>query len=314
MPDFRAALGRGSDRMMGHLTPGEAIIPSGAMTPKLYSAFSEALSKQGMMPEQYIVGSGYNSINPMTGQPEFLAQAASPGRSVRDYQRDRVQGPEGGRGGGLSTAQIAAYTNPTTGYGPTRAAAAAKPDVPSDEWVTGPGGEWGTMRDVNLGPVVDLFMPGPIEALMDLVGADPTVEVFEPAVQTAGTGFAPGGERPGAGRPLQGMSGQRLQMEQSFTRPKQMPTPQFLGLSSAMSPLQMRTAIASRAIAGQAGEYTSPEAQAFYDNLLQRALIGDEGDLFGLDALLPIDLQYLAQIRGIQNPADTAGLLNALVQ
>ena len=79
-----------------------------------------------------------------------------------------------------------------------------------------------------------------------------------------------------------------------------------------MSPLQRRTAIASRAVAGQGGQYTSPEAHSYYDNLLQRALIGDDSSLYGMDNLLPIDLQYLSQIRGIENPADTRALLSAL--
>lgn len=309
-----AMMGRGGDSTMAHMTPGEVVIPSGTMTPKLWSAFQEALDQQGMMPEQYVVGSGQNSINPMTGQPEFLAQAAGPGRSVRDYQERRGSSNPTGRDARESERSIQqpqpGAIVPNMAY-PRQAEAEAltAQGVPQDQWQY-QGGQFGQTRTADLGPLTEL-LPGPIRAGMRLAGIDPTFDYFEPAVPTYSD------RRTSLGRESsreQGLSGQRAATQQSFIRPEVVPAPQFLGLTSAMSPLQMRSAIASRAIAGQGGEYTSPEAASFYDNLLQRSLIGDTGDLFGLDTLLPIDLQYLAQIRGIENPADTRSLLSALAQ
>lgn len=315
MADYRAALGRGGDSMMAHMTPGEAIIPRGSMTPKLWAAYQEALDRQGMAPEQYVVGSGQNSVNPMTGQPEFLAQAAGPGASVRDYRERTSSNPTGrdAREGGRSIQQPVvgeivpnmAYPRQAD-YDPLTAAG-----VSQDEWAY-QDGQFGTERDWDAGPLMELA-PAPVRALAGL---------FD--IPTSGTTFTAGRDldkyaarRTSLGRESgreQGLTRQRTLAEQSFIRPEIMPSPQFLGLSAAMSPLQQRTAIASRAVAGQGGEYTSPEAQTYYDNLLQRSLIGDGSELFGLDTLLPIDLQYLAQIRGIENPADTSSLLSALAQ
>ncbi|MGI9501953.1 MAG: hypothetical protein ACR2RE_02705 [Geminicoccaceae bacterium] len=339
--DLMAAMGRGGDRMMGHLTPGETVIPSGAMTPKLWAAFQEALDRQGMMPEQYVVGSGQNSINPMTGQPEFLAQASGPGRSVRDYQeRSRSSNPTGrdAREGGanerapvVAPAPVIFPTSPEMGGSiPRRQQQAMIETVPMGDpfsdptggdinWGVTSGGEFGEVKSTDFGPLVDIIVPGPIGPLLDLADLDMTVDYVDPMnvpgmASTHEFNVGPEGGSSERQRPMQGTAAQRRAVAEAYTRPATIPTPQFLGLSSSMSPLQQRSAIASRAVAGQAGEYFSPEAQAFYDNLLQRALIDDTGGLMGLDTLLPIDLQYLAQIRGIENPADTQSLLSALAQ
>lgn len=310
MPDYRAALGRGGDSMMGHLTPGEAVIPAGSMTPKLWAAYQEALDRQGMAPEQYVVGSGQNSINPATGQPEFLAQAAGPGRSVRDYQERReVQGPEGGRSieRTIQRPQQNAIV-PNMAYPrQNEAEALTAQGVPQDQWQY-QDGQFGQTKSASLSPLTEL-LPAPLRIGLDFAGFDPSFDYFEPAVPSYAD------RRTSLGRESereQGLSARRAAVQQSFARPEVLPTPQFLGLSSAMTPLQQRSAIASRAIAGQGGAYTSPEARSYYDNLLQQVLIGDDGALAGLDSLLPIDLQYLAQIRGIENPADTSALLTAL--
>lgn len=319
-PDAVRSMGRGTDTMMGHLTPGEGVIPVNAWTPELYGAYQDALDRQGMAPEQYIVGNPENSTNPMTGQPEFLAQAAAPGRSVRDYQErtgsSNPTGREAREGGGgappLTQTQIDAYTNPTTGYGPTRGAAEARPDLLEEDWVTDPSGSglWGSMKETDLSPLMHI-LPGPLGAMMEVAGVNPVITTFEAAVPPGGYNE----RRSSLGRESEnkwGLSASRAATQQSFMRPMEMPTPNFLGLTSAMTPLQQRSAIASRGVAGQGGAYTSPEAQEYYSNLLQRALIGESGDLAGLDTLLPIDMQFLAQVMGIENPADTSALLSAL--
>lgn len=339
MPDYRAALGRGGDSMMAHMTPGEAVIPAGSMTPKLWAAYQEALDRQGMAPEQYVVGSGQNSINPQTGQPEFAGSVGNvhtTSPAHRDRERDMTQGPEGGSSerpisvvgpvhASPATASLQAagqlYQGPegadrnlgaTTG--PREQGGFVDPNNLPDLTYDQGSGLFNQTSTADLGPLTAL-LPTPISVGLEMMGFDPTLEYSEPFGQT-GTGTSYPERRTSLGaesRQEQGISQRRTQQQQSFMRPEVLPTPQFLGLSSAMSPLQMRSAIASRAVAGQGGEYTSPEAQSYYDNLLQQVLIGEDGTLAGLDTLLPIDLQYLAQVRGIENPADTSALLTALL-
>lgn len=308
MADYRGMLGRGTDNTMAHMTPGEAVIPRGSMTPKLWAAYQEALDRQGMAPEQYVVGSGQESINPATGQPEFLAQASLPGRAVRDFQRDYPE-PRESQGGALPTSPEMGGTIPR------RQQQAMVETVPQEQWAQ-EGGEFGQMKTADLDPLMSI-LPGPIEAGLKMAGVDPTYEYFDPMLvpgmpfEARRTSLGRESEQKSFANP-RALSTQRAVTQESVMRPMEMPIPQFLSLSSAMTPLQMRTAIASRAVAGPGGQYTSPEAQSFYDNLLKRSLIGDDNSLFGLDTLLPIDLQYLAQVRGIENPAGTQALLAAL--
>ena len=70
-----AAMGRGGDTVLGHLTPGEIVIPRDLIEsdPALKEGLFQRLRDMGIEnPEQYVVGSDANSINPETGMPEFF--------------------------------------------------------------------------------------------------------------------------------------------------------------------------------------------------------------------------------------------------
>lgn len=64
--------GRGGDVVMGHLTPGEIVIPVDlAEDPDFMRVLQDAFDSYEMDMERYTVGSEANSINPDTGYPEF---------------------------------------------------------------------------------------------------------------------------------------------------------------------------------------------------------------------------------------------------
>ena len=67
-----AKYGRNGDTRIGHLTNGEVIIPNGIINSKLQKELKKAFEKQGTNIERYTVGNSSNSINPITGQPEFF--------------------------------------------------------------------------------------------------------------------------------------------------------------------------------------------------------------------------------------------------
>lgn len=66
--------GRNGDTMMGHLTPGETVVPQQVLqqNPQVARGLGRAFQDVGADPTRYVVGSGQNSINPMTGEPEFF--------------------------------------------------------------------------------------------------------------------------------------------------------------------------------------------------------------------------------------------------
>lgn len=69
-----AKMGRGTDNYVIHASEKEIILPKevGDRNPELVMQIKDAISRDGMDPEAYVVGSEANSINPNTGQPEFF--------------------------------------------------------------------------------------------------------------------------------------------------------------------------------------------------------------------------------------------------
>ena len=67
-----ALQGRRGDTKVAHVTPGEVVIPRRLQTPHVLAALRAAAQEAGLDPSRLVVGNGRNSINPNTGQAEFL--------------------------------------------------------------------------------------------------------------------------------------------------------------------------------------------------------------------------------------------------
>ena len=80
LADFQTAVdalkgfGRFEDDTIAHVATGETIIPMEVFekNPALRDQVFKSMADLGIDPTQYIVGSNLNSINPVTGQPEFF--------------------------------------------------------------------------------------------------------------------------------------------------------------------------------------------------------------------------------------------------
>ena len=72
--DQLAAFGREGDNRIAHVADGETVIPMAVFEedPELKAALFSRMREMGIEPERYVVGSELNSINPVTGQPEFF--------------------------------------------------------------------------------------------------------------------------------------------------------------------------------------------------------------------------------------------------
>ena len=75
-----ASYGRNGDTAMAHLTPGETVVPQAVLqqNPQVARGLGRAFQDVGADPSRYVVGSGQNSMNPMTGQPEFFLDKLIP--------------------------------------------------------------------------------------------------------------------------------------------------------------------------------------------------------------------------------------------
>jgi len=72
--DKLAEYGRYEDEYMVHAAEGETVIPAEVLdaNPRLKANLFRQMREMGIDPERYVVGSELNSINPVTGQPEFF--------------------------------------------------------------------------------------------------------------------------------------------------------------------------------------------------------------------------------------------------
>ena len=79
-----ASLGRYGDTYMVHAAEGETVVPSEILdaNPELKNQLFAQMRMMGIKdPNRYVVGNSLNSINPITGQPEFFFKKAF--RAVR---------------------------------------------------------------------------------------------------------------------------------------------------------------------------------------------------------------------------------------
>ena len=69
-----ADLGRYEDAYIVHAAEGETVVPMEVFdeNPGLKEMLFAQMREMGIKPERYIVGNQFNSINPITGQPEFF--------------------------------------------------------------------------------------------------------------------------------------------------------------------------------------------------------------------------------------------------
>jgi len=72
--EMLADFGRNGDTYIVHAAEGETMVPMEVLdeNPRLKQMLFNQMEDMGIEPERYIVGSEFNSINPITGQPEFF--------------------------------------------------------------------------------------------------------------------------------------------------------------------------------------------------------------------------------------------------
>jgi hypothetical protein len=113
-------LGRYEDTYIVHAAEGETVVPMEVFNrnPVLKERLFESMRDMGIEPERYIVGNQLNSINPVTGQPEFFLKKIF--RRVKKGIRDI------GSRARKAAADVSGYAAPIVGalYGPAAGAAA----------------------------------------------------------------------------------------------------------------------------------------------------------------------------------------------
>lgn len=71
-----AAMGRGGDSLLAHLTPGEVAVPPEVQSPKVLATLNKEFNKKGVQMDQFTAGSPNSSLNPSTSLPEYNFMSA----------------------------------------------------------------------------------------------------------------------------------------------------------------------------------------------------------------------------------------------
>ena len=129
MPKRMADMGRRGDTEIGHLTPGEVVVPDAVLSQgDIRQRLEQAFGGAGMRFGRYEVGGMDDSRNPETGMREYFGQGEGVGGSGNDGAPGGA-GPGDNSGGGSSGGDGG---GPGGGYGPGS-------ESPS-EGFSGPGG------------------------------------------------------------------------------------------------------------------------------------------------------------------------------
>ena len=111
-------LGRFEDTYMIHAAEGETVVPMEVLNqnPLLKERLFESMRDMGIQPERYIVGSEFNSKNPVTGQPEFFLKRIKKAiADVSGYAAPIVGAMYGPAAGALTGAAMGAFKRENPG-------------------------------------------------------------------------------------------------------------------------------------------------------------------------------------------------------
>lgn len=100
-----------------------------------------------------------------------------------------------------------------------------------------------------------------------------------------------------------------------FSRPGEIgQAPSFLQLSSGMTPLQQRAAIATYGVSGNESKYRDPAVVDYYRNLVLSDVVGAGGTVKPGGSYLPIEKEYLTQLGQTPQNESTESFLSALTR
>ena len=100
-----------------------------------------------------------------------------------------------------------------------------------------------------------------------------------------------------------------------FNRPGEIgQAPGFLQLSSGMTPLQQRAAIATYGVSGNESKYRDPAVVNYYRNLVLSDTVENGGKVKAGASYLPIEKEYLAQLGQTPRNESTESFLSALTR
>lgn len=293
-----AGAGRFGDTMLAHVTPGDVVVPADvvASNPTIIQLLENEMGPEAA---SHMVGSGYERINPITGQPEFwfkkiFKKVLPIAATVAGYA---LGGPAGGAAGSALGTKLAGGSN-------TQALLAA-------------GGSYlgGRYLGSGSGDVAgNLSQYGVTRSIADSLAGTSLGGISYPALTGSLTGMGIGGAVGGAAIAPEVASGSTAipSFENiNISRPGEMSLPGGMESLGGLSDRQKATNLATRGVEGGG---LSPTERDFYINLQQRRLQDDQGNLADISELTPIEQTYFKQGLGLQFQPNTRSILESLAR
>jgi hypothetical protein len=290
----QAKYGRADDRLMAHVAHGEMIVPAPVIknNPVLVHYISQAIKEAGADPEQYKVGNAKMSINPATGKPEFgfFGSIFNIFRTILPFIATAVTGnPAIG-------AAVGAGLGATNGGGIPGALLGGASGYFGGSGLNGAiSGVAGLPAGSTLGSMVGAGLSGAESGMSS--AASSLGNMLGIGSSTVGTA----GKVLGALSLVNGMASPKQQAASPLStpasyrpkRPGEMAMPLSLSQYSGFDPTQQRSALATQGLNTGLGA----DENAYYRNMLQRALIGDHNkvDTTNTNFLLPVESSYFAK-------------------
>lgn len=204
LPDYAkllAKFGRFEDTYIVHAAEGETVVPLQVLNrnPALKEMLFNQMRDMGLEPERYIVGNELNSLNPVTGQPEFFfkeiwggiksaLKIAAPvlGAIAGSFIPIPIVGP---MIGSFVASKIAGYSTQSALLG--AAASGIGAYALGGSAAAAAGGYTGAMGGTSLGSALygGLTQQGMSQGLASLVTAAPTAAV-DTAATSVGSAFS----------------------------------------------------------------------------------------------------------------------------
>ncbi len=314
-----AAQGRVSDSMLAHVTPGDMVIPRDAWMsdPGILQRVKRVMDQEGADYRSHMVGSGYESINPETGQPEFFIKALRKAAKFVAPIAGTILGSAVGApylGAALSGALGAGAGTLVAGGDLKDAALAGVGSYVGGKFLgSGSGDVAGNLTSNtatrSLGETLATSGSG---SLLGQIGAASVPQLSGAlAGQTLASGIsnamAPlplaSQPEPSAGALAPGPS------DAPLVRQKEAALPSALGDFANLDPLQRSTGLATK---GAFGGGLGKEEQDYFLNLINRRLMDDQGNFGDIGQINPVEKTYLEGNLGLQFDPTAKSLLQSI--
>jgi hypothetical protein len=299
-----ARMGRGTDSMVAHVTPGDYVIPRAIVEkdPAILARIKKSFDEEGADYRDHFIGHEMNSINPVTGQPEFFFKKIF-----------RFAAPIAGAALGSLIPGVGTAIGMGIGAaGGSKLAGASNKEALLSGLGAGVGGAFlgGNTTGSVAGKLTQNSLTRPVGEILSKGALSSLGGVSAGALTGALQGQTIANLAGSAMQPMEMPATQSIQIPQEnldIGTPNAMSLPSSLASLGGLSDVQQTSQIATQGTEGAGG--VSREGQDYFVNQLRRRLTTQP-----TSNLLPIEGSYLNRLGVNFQPGNTRSILEGIAR